>query len=144
MKEKLSEKEWDRLIGGLSGILPSPVPPQTLPIDPAEYSTTLKRVGIERGLCIALYLECKSHHAAGGICLSLWVIVICQVPEKLNIKIRANKGPLGGHDLWHTDQATAAASPHVAVAGYKNCSSTRLPTGTPQACDRNDVRLRRA
>ena len=44
----------------------------------------------------------------------------CQVPEKLNIKIRANKGPLADHDLWQIDLVTAAASPQVVGAGYKN------------------------
>ena len=44
----------------------------------------------------------------------------CQVPEKLNIKIRANKEPLVDHALWHSDRAIAAASPHVAAAGYRN------------------------
>ena len=44
--------------------------------------------------------------------------VICQVPEKLNIKVRTNKGLLAGHDLWHIDQATADAIPHEADVGY--------------------------
>jgi hypothetical protein len=40
--------------------------------------------------------------------------------QKLNIKIRANKGPLADYELWHSDQAIADPSPHVAAAGYKN------------------------
>jgi hypothetical protein len=45
---------------------------------------------------------------------------LCQVPEKLTIKIKANKGPLEGPDHWHIGQAIADASPHVAGTGYKN------------------------
>jgi hypothetical protein len=42
------------------------------------------------------------------------------VPEKLNIKIRANKGPLADHDLSHSDQATVALSLRVAEFDYQN------------------------
>jgi hypothetical protein len=28
----------------------------------------------------------------------------CGRTEKLNIKIRANKGPLAGHELWQSEQ----------------------------------------
>ncbi len=68
----------------------------------------------------------------------------CQVPEKLNIKIRTNKGRLAGHDLGHSDQATAAVTPHEAGTDYKNCSSALLPAETLQACDKTCVRLQRA
>jgi len=44
----------------------------------------------------------------------LWA---CQVPEKLNIRIRTNKELLAGHDLWRIDQATADAIPQEAEAG---------------------------
>src|SRR5258708_39469910 len=68
----------------------------------------------------------------------------CQVPGKLNIRIRTNKGQLAGHDLGHIDQATAAVTPHEAGADYKNYSSALLPAETLQACDRTVVRLQRA
>src|SRR5258708_4324854 len=68
----------------------------------------------------------------------------CQVPGKLNIRIRTNKGQLAGHDLGHIDQATAAVTLHEAGADYKNCSSALLPAETLQACDRTCVRLQRA
>lgn len=32
------------------------------------------------------------------------------------MKIRTNKGRLASHDLWHINQATADAIPHVAAA----------------------------
>src|SRR6266446_5794791 len=38
----------------------------------------------------------------------------CQVPEKLNIKVRVNKGQLADHDLWHSDQATVDLTLRVA------------------------------
>ena len=44
----------------------------------------------------------------------------CQVPEKLNIKIRVNKGQLADHDLWHSDQATVDLTLRVAGLDYKN------------------------
>ena len=44
----------------------------------------------------------------------------CQVPEKLNIKVRINKEPLADYARWHRDQETADAIPHVVAAGYKN------------------------
>jgi hypothetical protein len=44
----------------------------------------------------------------------------CQVPEKLNIKVRVNKGQLAGHDLWHSDQATVDLTLRVAGLDYKN------------------------
>ena len=54
------------------------------------------------------------------LCVLFQVLDLCQVPEKLNIKIRANKEPLADHALWHNGQATADASPHVADTDYKN------------------------
>jgi hypothetical protein len=47
---------------------------------------------------------------------ALW----CQVPEKLNIKVRVNKGQLADHDLWHSDQATVDLTLRVAGLDYKN------------------------
>ena len=44
----------------------------------------------------------------------------CQVPEKLNIKVRVNKGQLADHDLWHSDQATVDLTLRVAGLDYKN------------------------
>src|SRR5260221_9405253 len=41
-------------------------------------------------------------------------IAFCQVPEKLNIKVRVNKGQLADHDLWHSDQATVDLTLRVA------------------------------
>ena len=67
----------------------------------------------------------------------------CQVPEKLNIRIRTNKELLAGHDLWQIDQGTAAVTPHEAGTDYKNCSSALLPAETLQVCDKTCVRLRR-
>ncbi len=46
--------------------------------------------------------------------------VKCQVPEKLNIKVRVNKGQLAAHDLWHSDQATVDLTLRVAGLDYKN------------------------
>ena len=45
---------------------------------------------------------------------------ICQVPRKLNIKVRVNKGQLADHDLWHSDQATVDLTLRVAGLDYKN------------------------
>jgi hypothetical protein len=45
---------------------------------------------------------------------------ICQVPEKLNIKVRVNKGQWAAHDLWHTDQVTVDLTLRVAGLDYKN------------------------
>jgi hypothetical protein len=45
---------------------------------------------------------------------------LCQVPEKLNIKVRVNKGQLADHDLWHSDQATVDLTLRVAGLDYKN------------------------
>src|SRR6266436_2320900 len=50
----------------------------------------------------------------------------CQAPDKLNIKVRIKEEPSAGQDLWHSDQATAAAILHEAGAGNKNWSSTEL------------------
>ena len=44
----------------------------------------------------------------------------CGRAGKLNIKVRVNKGPSAGHDLWHSDQATVDIIPHEAGTGYKN------------------------
>ncbi len=71
-------------------------------------------------------------------------ILCCQVPGKLNIKVRTNKGLLAGHDLWHSDQVTADAVLHEAGTGYKNCSSAQLLAEILQAYNRSGVRLRRA
>ena len=45
---------------------------------------------------------------------------VCQVPEKLNIKVRVTKGQLADHDLWHSDQATGDLTLRVAGLDYKN------------------------
>ena len=43
---------------------------------------------------------------------------VCPVPEKLNSKIRANKGPQADPDLSPSGQVIADASAHVVGVGY--------------------------
>ena len=54
---------------------------------------------------------------------------LCQVPGKLNIKVRVNKGPSAGHDLWHIDQVTVDAILHEAGTGYRADRRKQLFTG---------------
>ncbi len=65
--------------------------------------------------CLASRLSCFLHAFTQ---LSLWRR--CQVPEKLNIKVRVNKGQLADHALWHSDQATVDLTLRVAGLDYKN------------------------
>ena len=44
----------------------------------------------------------------------------CQVPEKLNIKVRVNKEQSASHALWHSNQATVDLTLRVAGLDYKN------------------------
>ena len=64
--------------------------------------------------------QCRQRRWLSNLIGAIEERVNCQVPEKLNIKVRINKELLAGHDLWHSDQATAAAILHEAETGYKN------------------------
>ena len=66
--------------------------------------------------------ETNNHHFLTELlCITLSVLIdICQVPEKLNIKVRVNKGQLADHDLWHSDQAPVDLTLRVAGLDYKN------------------------
>ena len=44
----------------------------------------------------------------------------CQVPEKLNIKVRVNKEQSASHALGHSDQATDDLTLRVVGLDYKN------------------------
>jgi hypothetical protein len=44
----------------------------------------------------------------------------CGRTEKLNMKVRVNKGQLADHDLWHSDQATVDLTLRVAGLDDKN------------------------
>src|SRR5437763_11435266 len=45
---------------------------------------------------------------------------VCQVPKKLNIKVRVNKEQSANHELSHIDQVTVDLSLRVAAPDYKN------------------------
>jgi len=64
--------------------------------------------------------QCRQRRWLSNLIGAIEERVNCQVPEKLNIKVRTKKGQLADHDLWHSDRATVDLTLRVASLDYKN------------------------